>query len=243
MRKLRVLGLMHPELVHREAPSPNWDERALPVTMAVIHYTEMECDAALQRLCDPEAKVSAHYFISEQGEVVRLVDEGKRAWHAGASYWRGHKDVNSASIGIELDHPGHANGYRGFAEPQIDALVPLLHAIVRRHDIPRANVVGHSDVAPARKVDPGELFPWKRLAECRLCLPRPERLDLGDPFPNDGSFYLALERFGYDVSAGKKAVEAFQRRWRPERIDGEIDGEVRAILFQLLLDRDAGKTR
>jgi N-acetylmuramoyl-L-alanine amidase len=234
---------MHPELVHREQPSPNWDERALPVTMVVLHYTEMERDAALQRLTDPDAKVSAHYFISEDGEVVRLVDEGKRAWHAGASYWRGHKDVNSASIGIELDHPGHANGYRAFAEPQIEALVPLLNDIVRRHDIPRANVVGHSDVAPARKLDPGELFPWYRLAEYRLCLPRPERLDLGDPFPNDGSFYLALERFGYDVSAGKKAVEAFQRRWRPERIDGEIDGEVRAILFQLLLDRDSGKTR
>jgi len=234
---------MDPELVHRELPSPNWDERALPVTMVVLHYTEMARDEALQRLTDPEAKVSAHYFIAEDGEVVRLVEEGKRAWHAGASYWRGHKDVNSASIGIELDHPGHANGYRGFAEAQIEALVPLLNDIVRRHDIPRANVVGHSDVAPARKVDPGELFPWDRLAEYRLCLPRPEKLELGDPFPNDGSFYLALERFGYDVSAGKRAVEAFQRRWRPERIDGEIDGEVRAILFQLLLDRDAGKTR
>jgi N-acetylmuramoyl-L-alanine amidase len=234
---------MDSALVHRELPSPNWDERALPVTMIVLHYTEMEREAALRRLTDPEAKVSAHYFISEDGEIVRLVDEDKRAWHAGASYWRGHRDVNSASIGIELDHPGHALGYRGFAEAQIEALVPLVHDIVRRHDIPRANVVGHSDVAPARKTDPGELFPWHRLAQCRLCLPRPESLELGDPFPNDGSFYLALERFGYDVSAGKKAVEAFQRRWRPERIDGEIDGEVRAILFQLLLDRDSGKTR
>ena len=231
------------ELVHHELPSPNWDERALPVTMVVLHYTEMEREAALRRLTDPEAKVSAHYFISEAGEVVRLVEEDKRAWHAGASFWRGHKDVNSASIGIELDNPGHANGYREFTEAQIDALLPLLADIVRRHNIPRANVVGHSDVAPARKIDPGELFPWDRLAECRLCLPRPEKLELGDPFPNDGSFYLALERFGYDVSPGKKTVEAFQRRWRPERIDGEIDGEVRAILFQLLLDRDAGKTR
>jgi len=234
---------MNEELVHRELPSPNWDERALPVTMVVLHYTEMEREAALQRLTDPEAKVSAHYFISEEGEVVRLVDEDKRAWHAGASYWRGHKDVNSASIGIELDHPGHALGYRDFAETQIDALVPLLHDIVRRHDIPRANVVGHSDVAPARKTDPGELFPWSRLAEYRLCLPRPGKLDLGDPFSNDGAFYLALERFGYDITEGRKAVEAFQRRWRPERIDGVIDGEVRAILFQLLLDRDAGRTR
>jgi N-acetylmuramoyl-L-alanine amidase len=234
---------MDPELVHHELPSPNWDERALPVSMVVLHYTEMEREAALRRMCDPSAKVSAHYFVSEAGEVVRLVDEDKRAWHAGASYWRGHRDVNSASIGIELDNPGHANGYRAFAEAQIDALLPLLADITRRHDIPRANVVGHSDVAPARKIDPGELFPWDRLAACRLCLPRPEKLELGDPFPNDGSFYLALERCGYDVTAGRKAVEAFQRRWRPERIDGEIDGEVRAILFQLLLDRDSGKTR
>ena len=234
---------MSPELVHRELPSPNWDERALPVTMVVLHYTEMERAAALERLTDPDAKVSAHYFISEEGEVVRLVDEDKRAWHAGASYWRGHKDVNSASVGIELDHPGHGLGYREFADAQIEALVPLLNDIVRRHDIPRANVVGHSDVAPARKTDPGELFPWDRLAEYRLCLPRPEKLELGDPFDNDGAFYLALERFGYDITEGRKAVEAFQRRWRPERIDGEIDGEVRAILFQLLLDRDAGKSR
>jgi N-acetylmuramoyl-L-alanine amidase len=234
---------MNSELVHREQLSPNWDERALPVSMVVLHYTEMEREAALQRLTDPEAKVSAHYFISDDGEVTRLVDEDKRAWHAGASYWRGHKDVNSASVGIELDHPGHGLGYREFAHAQIDALVPLLHDIVRRHDIPRANVIGHSDVAPARKMDPGELFPWDRLAQCRLCLPRPAKLDLGDPFDNDGAFYLALERFGYDITEGRKAVEAFQRRWRPERIDGEIDGEVRAILFQLLLDRDAGKTR
>ena len=234
---------MSDELVHRELPSPNWDERALPVTMAVIHYTEMEREAALRRLTDPQAKVSAHYFISEEGEVVRLVDEDKRAWHAGASYWRGHKDVNSASVGIELDHPGHGLGYRGFADAQIEALVPLLNDIVRRHDIPRANVLGHSDVAPIRKIDPGELFPWDRLAEYKLCLARPEKLELGDPFDNDGAFYLALERFGYDIADGRKAVEAFQRRWRPEKIDGEIDGQVRAILFQLLLDRDQGKTR
>jgi N-acetylmuramoyl-L-alanine amidase len=234
---------MDPELVHRALPSPNWDERALPVSMVVLHYTEMEHDAALARLTDPEANVSAHYFISEAGEVVRLVDEDKRAWHAGMSFWRGHKDVNSASIGIELDHPGHGLGYRPFAEAQVEALIPLLGDIVSRHDIPRANVVGHSDVAPARKLDPGELFPWDRLAQYRLCLPRPDKLELGDPFDNDGAFYLALERFGYDITDGRKAVEAFQRRWRPSKIDGEIDGEIRAILFQLLVDRDAGKTR
>ena len=235
---------MPDELVHREAPSPNWDERALPVTIAVLHYTEMPSTAdSLARLTDPEAKVSAHYLISEEGEVVRLVDEDKRAWHAGTSYWRGLRDINSASIGIELQHPGHGLGYREFDDRQFEALVPLLHRIVQTHDIARANVVGHSDVAPMRKCDPGELFPWDRLAEYRLCLPRPEKLELGDPFDNDGAFYLALERFGYDITDGRKAVEAFQRRWRPERIDGEIDGQVRAILFQLLLDRDRGLAR
>ncbi len=212
--------------------------------MAVIHYTEMKpVETAIEKMCDPEAQVSAHYCITEEGEVIRLVPEEKRAWHAGASYWRGHKDVNSASIGIELDHPGHANGYRAFADAQFDALVPLLARIVRQYDIPRANVLGHSDVAPARKIDPGELFPWDRLAEYGLCLAKPDKLELGDPFDNDGAFYLALERFGYDITDGYKAVEAFQRRWRPEKIDGQIDGQIRAILFQLLLDRDRGASR
>ncbi|QZH74173.1 MAG: N-acetylmuramoyl-L-alanine amidase [Erythrobacter sp.] len=232
------------ELVHREQLSPNCNDRALPITMVVLHYTEMKpVDTALARMCDPEAQVSAHYCITEEGEVIRLVPEEKRAWHAGQSYWRGLRDVNSASIGIELDHPGHALGYRPFAEAQIDALVPLLHRIVQTYDIPRANVVGHSDVAPARKIDPGELFPWARLAEYRLCLPRPTKLERGDVFDNDAAFYLALERFGYDITDGFKAVGAFQRRWRPELIDGLICGELRAILFQLLLDRDRGLTR
>ena len=232
------------ELVHRDQPSPNCDARDERISMVVLHYTDMpSADAALTRLCDPAAKVSAHYVITEEGEVIRLVDESMRAWHAGLSYWRGKANVNGCSIGIELQNPGHTCGYRAFPDVQIDALVPLLHRIVLDYDIPRANVVGHSDIAPQRKLDPGELFPWERLAEYRLALPRPEKLKLGDPFDNDGSFYLALERFGYDVSDGKKAVEAFQRRWRPEKIDGEIDGQIRAILFQLLLDRDHGRTR
>ena len=235
---------MADELVHNERLSPNYNERTLPISMVVLHYTEMKpVETALDKLCDPDAGVSAHYLISEEGVVTRLVPEEYRAWHAGASYWRGHKDVNSASIGIELDHPGHELGYREFAEAQFEALVPLLARIVKEYDIPRANVVAHSDVAPARKIDPGELFPWERLAEYGLCLARPEKLELGDPFDNDAAFYLALERFGYDITQGHKAVEAFQRRWRPEKIDGEIDGQVRAILYQLLLDRDRGLTR
>jgi N-acetylmuramoyl-L-alanine amidase len=232
------------ELVHEERLSPNHDERALPISMVVLHYTEMKpVGAAIERLTDPEAKVSAHYLITEEGGVVRMVPEHARAWHAGASFWRGIPDVNSASIGIELDHPGHGLGYRGFADAQIDALIPLLARIVKQYDIPRANVVGHSCVAPMRKLDPGEMFPWDRLAQYNLCLPRPTSLMAGDPFPNDGAFYLALERFGYDITNGHKAVEAFERRWRPEHITGVVDGELAAILWQLLLDRDQGRTR
>ncbi len=232
------------ELVHAVVQSPNFDDRALPITMLVLHYTEMQpVETALDKLTNPEAKVSAHYLISEEGVVTQLVPEEKRAWHAGVSYWRGNKDVNSASIGIELDHPGHAGGYREFSDAQFEALVPLIARIVKTHDIPRANVVGHSDVAPARKTDPGELFPWERLAEYGLCLPRPTKLDLGDPFHNEGAFYLALERYGYDITEGRKAIEAFERRWRPELISGLPDAQLGAILFQLLLDRDAGRTR
>jgi len=232
------------ELVHRVVPSPNFNDRALPVTMLVLHYTEMKpVETALDRLTDEEAGVSAHYLISEEGEVMQLVSEEKRAWHAGASYWRGTKDVNSASIGIELDHPGHAGGYRGFEDAQFEALLPLVARIVEKYDIPRANVVGHSDVAPLRKIDPGELFPWDRLARYGLCLERPAKLEQVDPFHNEGAFILALERFGYDITEGRKAIEAFERRWRPEKIEGKPDAQLGAILWHLLLERDRGAAR
>ncbi len=231
------------ELIHREAPSPNWDERMAPVSMVVLHYTGMPtASEALARMGDAAAKVSAHYMIDEDGAVTRLVAEEKRAWHAGRSFWRGIADINSASVGIELVNPGHEWGYREFPETQMEALIPLLAAILKRHDIPRANVVGHSDVAPARKDDPGELFDWELLARYHLALPRPE-VHIPSPYANDGAFYLALERFGYDIADGFAAVRAFQRRWRPSCIDGAIDGETSAILFALLLDRDQGRSR
>jgi N-acetylmuramoyl-L-alanine amidase len=225
-------------LVHRELPSPNWDERALPVSMVVLHYTGMPTgQEALDRLCDPAAKVSAHYCIDEDGTVTGLVPEEKRAWHAGKSYWRGITDVNSASIGIELVNPGHEWGYRAFPEAQMEALLPLLADIVERHEILPANVVGHSDIAPTRKQDPGELFDWSRLAKLRLALPIP-KAKMRLLYDNMGAFYLALERFGYDVSDGRAAVRAFERRWRPNRIEGEVDGQLGGILFELLLERD-----
>lgn len=219
-----------------DAPSPNFNERSLPVSMLVLHYTGMaDGPSAIARLRDPEAKVSAHYVVAEDGQVLRLVDEAKRAWHAGRAYWRGVTDVNSASVGIEIVNPGHEFGYRPFPEPQMDALIPLVADIVRRHGIRPPYVVGHSDVAPGRKEDPGELFDWARLARLGLAMPRPTR-NLIDPLWTDGGFLLALERYGYDVHRPKDAVRAFQRRFRPELIDGVIDGETRAILLGLLLD-------
>jgi N-acetylmuramoyl-L-alanine amidase len=223
-----------------ETPSPNFDERSLPITMIVLHYTGMQDGpSALARLRDPEAKVSAHYLVEEDGTVCRLVDEAMRAWHAGRSHWRGITDINSASVGIEIVNPGHEWGYRPFTEEQIDALIPLVAAIKARHAITRGNIVGHSDIAPARKRDPGELFPWYRLAKLRLALPRPTR-NLMDPMWPQGGFLLALERFGYDVSDPMAAIMAFQRRYRPELVDGEIDAECRMILLALLLPKPQG---
>ena len=223
-----------------ETPSPNQDERALPVSMLVMHYTGMlDGASAIARLADPEAKVSAHYVVAEDGQIVRMVHEDKRAWHAGKSYWRGVSDINSASIGIEIVNPGHAHGYRNFADPQIESVLQLTKQIVTRHKITRGNVVGHSDIAPARKEDPGELFPWGLLARHRLALPRPTK-NLMDPLWTDGGFLLALERFGYSITDPVAAVRAFQRRFRPELLDGVIDGECRAILLALLLPKPTG---
>jgi N-acetylmuramoyl-L-alanine amidase len=223
-----------------DAPSPNFDERDQAVSMVVLHYTGMEDAAsAIARLRDPEARVSCHYLVAEDGQVLRMVAEDKRAWHAGQSWWRGVSGVNGCSIGIEIVNPGHEWGYRPFPEQQMDALIPLLAGIVQRHQIPKANVVGHSDVAPARKQDPGELFDWMRLARHGLAVARPTR-GLADPHWTDGGFLLALERYGYDIREPQAAVLAFQRRFRPELLDGVIDGECRAILLSLLLDRERG---
>ena len=223
-----------------ELPSPNYNHRNAPIDILLMHYTGMQsAQAALDRLCDPKAKVSAHYVVDEDGTTYQLVDEEYRAWHAGLAYWAGAKDINAHSIGIEIVNPGHEFGYRPFPEAQMGSLIPLVSAIKERHHITRGNVVGHSDVAPARKQDPGELFNWHALARLRLALPRPTR-NLVDPGWPDAGFMLALERFGYDVSDGRAAVTAFQRRFRPEMIDGEIDMECRCILLALLLPKPLG---
>src|SRR5688500_6057138 len=162
-------------------PSPNFDERQLPVSMIVLHYTGMpDAEGALNRLTSPDAGVSAHYLVKEDGEIIQLVDEEKRAWHAGRSYVRGITDVNSASVGIEIVNPGHEFGYRPFPDEQIASVIPLVADIKERHGIGRGNIVGHSDVSPARKEDPGELFPWCAFARRRLQLPNQTRA-LMDP--------------------------------------------------------------
>ncbi len=224
-----------------DAPSPNFNERSAPITMIVLHYTGMrDAESAIARLRDPEAKVSSHYVIAEDGTALRLVDDEKRAWHAGKSHWRDVQDVNSASLGIEIVNPGHEFGYCPFPEEQVDVVVRLVAELKDRYEITRGNIVGHSDIAPARKRDPGELFPWHRLARLRLALPRPTK-HLMDPQWTEAGFLLALERFGYEVTDRMAAIMAFQRRFRSELIDGEIDAECRMILLALLLPKPQGE--
>lgn len=218
-------------------PSPNFDARpeGTPIDMLVLHYTGMtDAAAALARLADPRAKVSAHYVIDEDGIVHAMVDESCRAWHAGVSFWRGHQGVNGRSIGIELVNPGHEFGYRPFPPAQMEALVDLTHGILGRHPIPPRNVVGHSDVAPSRKQDPGELFDWAALAAQGIGLWPLVHPSMSEPSPD---IVPMLAAWGYDVAteaAASAALVAFQRHFRPSRIDGIADAETAARLTALL---------
>ena len=207
----------------------------MPVDMLVIHYTGMvTAEAALERLCDPAAKVGAHYVIDEDGAVHALIDEAMRAWHAGEAFWRGETDVNGRSVGIELVNPGHEFGYRPFPEAQMAALIALCRDIVARHPIPPANVVGHSDVAPRRKSDPGELFDWPRLAAAGL-----GRWPVGTAAGRgEGDAAGLLAAVGYETVDLQKTVAAFQRHFRPALIDGILDGETLGRLRMLAGDPD-----
>jgi len=218
-------------------PSPNHGPRPenTPIDLLVLHYTGMrDGQAALERLCDPASRVSAHYLIEEDGTVFALVDETRRAWHAGIGAWRGHDDINSRSIGIELVNPGHEFGYRPFPRPQMEALARLAPAILARHPIPPRNVVGHSDVAPTRKEDPGELFDWAWLAVRGIGL-WPTAIPESSLSASDAELAEMLVRFGYAVAEDPRAaLVAFQRHFRPTRFDGVVDDETRARLVALL---------
>ena len=221
-------------------PSPNHGERAAgkKIEALILHYTGMSSgEDALQRLCDPAAEVSSHYFVWEDGQVLQLVPEARRAWHAGKSYWAGETDINSVSIGIEIVNPGHDGGAPPFPQVQIDALIALCRDIAARHAIVPQNVLGHSDVAPHRKSDPGELFPWDQLAAAGIGHYVPpveanegENLKIGmASFAVEG-LQAMLGIYGYDAAVtglyGKKTanvVRAFQRHFRPSCVDGVAD--------------------
>jgi len=210
--------------------SPNFNQRppSGAVDMLVLHYTGMRtAEAALERLCDPAAEVSAHYLIDEAGTVFPLVEEDMRAWHAGLSCWRGETNVNSRSIGIELVNPGHEFGYRPFPEPQMAALAELARGILARWPIPARNVVGHSDVAPRRKQDPGELFDWRRLAAQGIGL-------WPEPLAARGDAAALLASYGYEIEDLPASLAAFQRHFRPSRCDGVADEETLALLNGLI---------
>lgn len=235
-----------------DQPSPNFDERNCrrPVDMVVLHYTGMPTAvAALQRLTDPEAKVSSHYLIDEDGTIYRLVPEEKRAWHAGVAFWRGVRDVNARSIGIELVNPGHEFGYREFPGVQIDALIALLKDIASRYEIMPGNYVGHSDVAPTRKEDPGELFPWRRLhaagfgrwwaADFKVS-PNAPVMRAGERGGAVLELQVALDKIGYAIEGSgiydphtEAAVRAFQRHWRQDQVDGISDAETTSLIHHI----------
>jgi len=209
-----------------ERPSPNANDRpdGTTIDMLVLHYTGMPTGAAaLNRLCDPAGQVSAHYVIEEDGTVYRLVPEEKRAWHAGLASWRGHRDINNRSIGIELVNPGHQFIYRDFPDSQIASLKMLARDILDRHPIPARNVVGHSDIAPDRKLDPGERLDWRDLAGAGIGL-WPDA-----PQQVEGGLLDLLDEYGYDTGT-RQVVAAFQRHFRPRRIDGIADDETLAML-------------
>lgn len=228
-------------------PSPNCDARpdGCAPDLLLLHYTGMPtAEGALERLRDPRAEVSAHYLLLEDGRVLSLVAEEERAWHAGRSCWAGRERINDVAIGIEIVNPGHEWGYRPFPEPQMRALVRLAGSICGRWGIRPERVLGHSDVAPARKEDPGELFDWRRLAACGLAVWPAE---VPPVEPEAALARRRLQAFGYEVpgdAAGLATVlRAFQRHFRPERVDGRLDAVTMARILGLPLLPDGGPQR
>lgn len=218
-----------------QLPSPNFGSREnAAVSMLVLHYTDTKnCKDALDILCDAKAKVSSHYVVDEDGTLYQLVKESDTAWHAGVSYWRGNKNVNDISIGIEIVNPGHQFGYHPFPETQMQAVAELCKGIINRHTILPVNVVGHSDIAPRRKIDPGELFDWKWLAGKGVGLWPAPKANAGNQTPQ-----AMLATFGYETPEDNrhlgKIMEAFQRRFRPSLINGKWDNECNQLLAGLL---------
>jgi N-acetylmuramoyl-L-alanine amidase len=238
-------------------PSPNHGERKLNAKpdMIVLHYTGMrDTEAALVKLCSAGSDVSTHYVVMEDGYIVQCVPEARRAWHAGAAVWEGESDINSCSIGIEIANPGHSHGYPDFPKRQIAAVTALCRSIFTRYRIPAWRVLGHSDVAPARKQDPGEKFPWRLLHDSGIGLwvkPAPvvqggPLFVLGESDPAIAEIQLLLGKYGYDLPVSgnfdgptRDVIAAFQRHFRPARVDGVADSSTIVTIKALLAARDA----
>lgn len=193
--------------------------------------------AALARLVDRASEVSAHYLVWEDGRIDQLVAEADRAWHAGRSFWAGERDMNSVSIGIEIVNRGHDFDLPPYPTVQVEAVVALVGETCRRHAVAQARVLGHSDIAPDRKADPGELFPWSALAAAGVALGAAVPRDCLGASGSAGDLQAALAEIGYDCprsnrydDATRSIIRAFQRRWRPTRVDGDADGETAALI-------------
>ncbi|MFL5098937.1 MAG: N-acetylmuramoyl-L-alanine amidase [Xanthobacteraceae bacterium] len=241
-------------LVSTVVPSPNHGERRAAIDILLLHYTGMpDADGALQRLCDPASEVSTHYFVFDDGRLVQCVPEARRAWHAGEASWGGAADINSRSIGIEIANPGHGWHYDDFPDAQIAAVIALGRDILARRPIPPWRVLAHSDVAPMRKQDPGEKFPWDRLAAAGVgawVAPEPitqsVALTMGDKGPKVRDLQAQLAEYGYGLlatgqydEATRAVVAAFQRHFRQARVDGLADTSTLRTLSKLLAARAA----
>jgi N-acetylmuramoyl-L-alanine amidase len=234
----------------RASPNIGPRNKGLRPTILIMHYTGMASAAkAIDWLSRPESHVSCHYVIDEDGRVTQMVAEAMRAWHAGVSYWQGETDINSASVGIEIQNPGHDDGYHPFPRAQMRGVRDLARDIITRHGIAPERVLAHSDIAPARKIDPGEQFDWPWLAKSGIGHwvaavarnPKDPGVDLGAHTAETRLMQSLLGRYGYDTSASAsfdKAlqinVKAFQRHFRPECVDGRIDQSTLATLQNLI---------
>ncbi len=252
MEMLRKEFPAESSIVAEVRPSPNYGERLGNVRpdMIVLHYTGMpDANLALERLCTPGSEVSAHYLVLEDGRVIQMVPESRRAWHAGSAFWAGETDVNSCSIGIEIANPGHDYGYTDFPTRQIAAVTALCRGIQTRNTIPPTRVLGHSDIAPSRKLDPGEKFPWHRLWDSGVghwvkpaaISEEGAILTLGDRGDTVREMQGAFAKYGYGInvtgtfdSKTLDVVKAFQRHFRPARIDGISDHSTRITLRELI---------
>jgi N-acetylmuramoyl-L-alanine amidase len=245
-----------------QTPSPHFNGRSSAIDAIIIHYTDMvSAEMALNWIRNSASHVSAHYLIDEKGCIYQMVKEEHRAWHAGESYWQGHRNLNDRSIGIELANPGHSHGYEPFPEAQIEALIGLCGDIKERWNIPTSRILGHSDIAPRRKQDPGHLFPWSKLAHEGLGLwplescssmegihhdVRIKKDAMSENTPKDslretGNLHVLtpiLSQLGYEIESPLFALLAFQRHFQPHKVDGIADQETYALGQGLLKSQD-----